>query len=416
MTTEGLQEAMFNWVNFQEAIEAVKRNKGKGGIDRKSIAETMQHWQQHGTQIEEKLKAGTYVPSPVLGVKIPKPNGGERMLGIPTVQDRIIQQAMQQVLTPIFDSSFSNYSYGYRPGCSAHDAVKQAQVFVQQGKTWVVDIDINAFFDEVNHDLLLHIIKQKVTDNTVLKLIRKYLQTGIMLNGKVERRQKGVPQGSPLSPLLANIYLHELDKELEKRTLSFCRYADDISLYVGSERSAKRVLENLTQWIAKHLKLRVNRDKSGTGRPWESQFLGFRINEAAGIEIAPKSIERYKSKVRHLWNAQQSLTSKQLVKQWKQYCIGWWNYFKLARNLMNIRRWEGWTRRHMRKCFWLRWHNKKGRLNALRRLGATKRQEKTASITKGAWRVAKSLTLHKVLGNAILRRYGLIVPTDLAAI
>ena len=198
--------------------------------------------------------------------------------------------------------------------------------------------------------------------------------------------------------------------------MSFCRYADDISLYVGSERSAKRVLENLTQWIAKHLKLRVNRDKSGTGRPWESQFLGFRINEAAGIEIAPKSIERYKSKVRHLWNAQQSLTSKQLVKQWKQYCIGWWNYFKLARNLMNIRRWEGWTRRHMRKCFWLRWHNKKGRLNALRRLGATKRQEKTASITKGAWRVAKSLTLHKVLGNAILRRYGLIVPTDLAAI
>ena len=195
MTTEGLQEAMFNWVNFQEAIEAVKRNKGKGGIDRKSIAETMQHWQQHGTQIEEKLKAGTYVPSPVLGVKIPKPNGGERMLGIPTVQDRIIQQAMQQVLTPIFDSSFSNYSYGYRPGCSAHDAVKQAQVFVQQGKTWVVDIDINAFFDEVNHDLLLHIIKQKVTDKTVLKLIRKYLQTGIMLNGKVERRQKGVPQG-----------------------------------------------------------------------------------------------------------------------------------------------------------------------------------------------------------------------------
>lgn len=415
MANECLMDAMFNWLNFQEAFDAVRRNKGSAGIDRKSIAETILHWEQHGAQIEEKLKAGTYIPSPVLGVNIPKPNGGERLLGIPTVQDRGIQQAMQQILMPIFNGDFSKSSYGYRALLSAHDAVKQAQAFVKQGKTWVVDIDISAFFDEVNHDILMHLIGQKVTDSAVLKLIRKYLKTGISLDGKVERRTKGVPQGSPLSPLLANIYLDKLDKELEKRELSFCRYADDVCIFVGSERSAQRVLESLTLWIEKHLNLRVNQDKSGSGRPWDGQFLGFRITEDAEIAIAPKSIERYKEKVRQLWNARQSLTSKQLVKQWRQYSIGWWNYFKLATRLWNIRSWEGWTRRHIRKCFWLRWHNKKGRLNALRRLGATPKQQLLASSSRGAWRIARSPVLHKVMGNAILRRYGLFAPSELAA-
>lgn len=415
MANKRLMERMFNWLSFDEAFVAVKRNKGAAGVDGKSILETVQHWQQQGAQIEEKLKSGAYVPSPVLGVKIPKPNEGERLLGIPTVQDRVIQQAMQLVLMPIFDRDFSDSSYGYRPYLSAHDAVKQAQVFVQQGKTWVVDIDISAFFDEVNHDILLHQISQKVDEPEVLGVIRKYLKTGIMLDGKVEKRNKGVPQGSPLSPLLANIYLDQLDKELEWRGLSFCRYADDVSIYVGSERSAKRVLGSLTQWIEKHLKLRVNQDKSGVGRPWDGQYLGFRINEDAQIEIAPKSIERYKGKVRQLWDAQQSLKSSELIKNWKQYSIGWWNYFKLAENLSNMRIWEGWTRRHMRKCFWLRWHNKKGRLNALRRLGMTGDRLKTASITKGAWHVARSYTLHKALGNTTLRRYGLFAPSELAA-
>jgi len=410
-----LMERMFNWLNFDEAFASVRRNKGAAGIDGKSILETVQHWQQHGTQIEAKLKSGVYVPSPVLGVKIPKPDGGERLLGIPTVQDRVIQQAIQRILMPIFDRGFSDSSYGYRPYLSTHDAVKQAQIFVQQGKTWVVDIDISAFFDEVNHDILLHQISQKVDEPEVLGIIRKYLKTGIMLDGKLEKRNKGVPQGSPLSPLLANIYLDQLDKELEERGLSFCRYADDVSIYVGSERSAKRVLESLTQWIEKHLKLRVNQDKSGVGRPWNGQYLGFRINEDAQIEIAPKSIERYKDKVRQLWDAQQSLKSSELIKNWKQYSIGWWNYFKLAENLSNMRIWEGWTRRHMRKCFWLRWHNKKGRLNALRKLGMTGDRLKTASITKGAWHVARSYTLHKALGNATLRRYGLFAPSELAA-
>jgi group II intron reverse transcriptase/maturase len=289
-----------------------------------------------------------------------------------------------------------------------------ARSYVRAGKSWVVDIDISAFFDEVNHDILLHQISQKVEDKQVLDLIRRYLRAGIMIDGKVERRDKGTPQGSPLSPLLANIYLDQLDKELERRELSFCRYADDISIYVSSERSAKRVLESLSAWIAKHLKLSVNQDKSGTGRPWERQFLSFQITENGDIAIAPKAIDRYKDRVRSLWDARQSLTSKEVVKQWQEYSVGWWNYFKLAGNRCNIERLAGWTRRHMRKCFWLRWHNKKGRLNALRKLGAKPQYLKIASSSRGAWQIASCPVLHAVLNNATLRRYGLYVPSELS--
>ena len=259
MTKECLMEAILNPTNLQNARDAVRRNKGCAGIDGRSIAETEEHWQQHLSEIEAKLRMGSYIPTPVMGIKIPKASGGERLLGIPTVQDRIIQQAVQQVLTDKFDRGFSLHSYGYRAGHSAQQAVLMARSYVRTGKRWVVDIDISAFFDEVNHDILLHQISQKVEDKQVLDLIRRYLRTGIMMDGKVERRNKGTPQGSPLSPLLANIYLDKLDKELERRELSFCRYADDISIYVSSERSAKRVLESLSIWIAKHLKLSVNR-------------------------------------------------------------------------------------------------------------------------------------------------------------
>ncbi len=416
MTKECLMEAILNPTNLQNARDAVRRNKGCAGIDGRSIAETEEHWQQHLSEIEAKLRMGSYIPTPVMGIKIPKASGGERLLGIPTVQDRIIQQAVQQVLTDKFDRGFSLHSYGYRAGHSAQQAVLMARSYVRAGKSWVVDIDISAFFDEVNHDILLHQISQKVEDKQVLDLIRRYLRTGIMIDGKVERRDKGTPQGSPLSPLLANIYLDKLDKELERRELSFCRYADDISIYVSSERSAKRVLESLSIWIAKHLKLSVNQDKSGTGRPWERQFLSFQITENGEIAIAAKAIDRYKDKVRSLWDARQSLISKELVKQWQEYSVGWWNYFKLAGNRRNIECLAGWTRRHMRKCFWLRWHNKKGRLNALRKLGAKPQQLKIASSSRGAWRIASSYTLHSLLNNATLRRYGLYVPSELSTV
>ena len=415
MAEECLMEAILHPVNLQQAQDAVRRNKGCAGIDDRSIAETEQHWQQHRPEIERKLRAGRYIPTPLLGQRIAKTGGGERQLGIPTVQDRIIQQAVQQILTNEFDRGFSQHSYGYRAGHSAQQAVQMAQHYVQQGKSWVVDIDISAFFDDVNHDILLHQINRKIKDQAVLDLIRRYLKVGIVRNGKVERRDKGTPQGSPISPLLANIYLDQLDKELEKRELSFCRYADDISIYVSSERSAKRVLKSLITWIEKHLKLSVNQEKSGTGRPWEGQFLSFRITEEGEIAIAPKGIKGYKDQVRSLWNARQSLTSKQLIKQWQEYSVGWWNYFKLANNRRNIKRLAGWTRRHMRKCFWLRWHNKKGRLNALRRLGANPHHLKVASSSRGAWRIASCPVLHTVLSNATLKRYGLYVPSELSA-
>ena len=414
MTKECLMDAILHPANLQEAIEAVRRNKGCAGIDGKSIAETEQHWQQYWPTIEAKLRNCAYVPTPLMGIKIPKANGGERLLGIPTVQDRIIQQAVQQTLTMKFDREFSQHSYAYREGHSAHQAVQMARSYVEQGKDWVVDLDISAFFDEVNHDILLHQISRKIEDKQVLDLIRRYLRTGVMMDGKIVRREKGTPQGSPLSPLLANIYLDKLDKELEKRELSFCRYADDITIYVGSERSAKRILESLIAWIAEHLKLSVNQEKSGTGRPWERQILGFRITRDSKIAIAPKSIQGYMSKVRALWDARQSLTSKQLVTQWQEYRTGWWNYFKLASKRWSIRRLAGWTRRHMRKCFWQRWHNKKGRLKALCRLGAKPHHLKVASSSRGAWRIASSPALHTALSNATLRRYGLHVPTELS--
>lgn len=411
MTEELLMDDIFNWLNLQEATDAVERNKGAAGIDGRNIAETKAHLNVHWPEIDAKLRAGKYVPSPVMGVMIPKADGGERRLGIPTVQDRIIQQAIQQVLQTKFNGGFSHFSYGYRPHLSAHRAIEQAQRLVQAGKDWVVDIDISAFFDEVNHDILMYQIEQKINDKRVLGLIRTYLKTPIVIKGEIQKRSKGVPQGSPLSPLLANIYLDKLDKELEKRELSFCRYADDVVIFVSSERSAQRVLASLSTWIETHLKLRVNPTKSGTGRPWESQFLGFRITRKHHIVVAPKAIDKFKGNVRKLWNARQSLTSKALVQQWQRYSRGWWNYFKRAID-WHVKRWEGWVRRHIRKCFWQRWHNRKGRLKALQRLGVSPELQKTASSSRGAWRIAKSPAMHRALSNGTLRAYKIYMPSE----
>lgn len=399
--------------NLAEAREAVKRNKGSAGIDGRDIETTFWHLEQHWHQIEAKLRDGSYQPSPVKGIFIPKANGGKRLLGIPTVQDRIIQQAIHQQLSWQFDPLFSEHSYGFRPNCSAHDAIKAAQRYVKEGKTWVVDIDLKAFFDHINHDLLIYRIREQTKDRDLLRLIRKILKSGLIIEGEIQARGCGTPQGSPLSPLLANIYLDPLDKELEKRGLSFCRYADDIVIYVGSKRSAERVYASIVKWIEKHLKLPVNTEKSGIGRTGGQQFLGYRIAEDGELSIDPKRLERHKAKVRELWDARQSLTSKQLVEQWVCYLRGWCNYFKLTETPWQLRRIGGWTRRHIRKCFWLRWHNRKGRYNALKRLGAKGRRLKLASSSRGAWRIASSPTMHVVLNNKRLRQYGLFVADDL---
>lgn len=413
MLNENLMTEVLKPENLQRALETVQRNKGSAGVDRMPTTKLATHLSKHWSTIEEKLLAGTYQSALIKGVQIPKPDGGTRQLGIPTVQDRLIQQALSQCLTEIYDPVFSPHSYGYRPGRSAHDAIRAAQSYVEQGKKWVVDIDITAFFDHVNHDILMRRLGEDIRDKQMLKLIGNYLRAGMLMDGELIKRYSGTPQGGPLSPLLANIYLDKLDKELENRGLSFCRYADDLNIYVGSERSAQRVLNSIALWIEKHLKLSINESKSGGGRPWERKFLGLRIKEDGEIGIAKSSIERYKQRVRELWHASQSLTSRELVKQWRAFVLGWWNYFGIAKeNLSGI---SAWTRRHIRKCFWQRWHSRKGRVRNLMKLGVSYKLLRRTDFYSSAWRAARHPSMHKALNNSTLIRFGLVTPTVLAA-
>src|SRR5215471_7619374 len=354
---EKLMDEAVTEENCRLALRAVKRNKGAAGIDHMTTAELASHLEKNWEKIKAKLLSGTYVPTPVRRVETRKPSGGTRMLGIPTVQDRFIQQLLLQAMTPIFEPAFSEHSYGFRPGRSAQDAVRAARGYTEQGQTWVVDLDITKFFDHVNHDILLGRIGQRIRDKRVLGLIGKYLRRGAMVEGVVTASEEGTPQGGPLSPLLANIYLDALDKELEKRGHSFCRYADDCNIYVSSEAAAERTLETTRNWIEKRLRLKVNATKSGTGRCWERKFLGFRLNREGKIGIAPESLERFKAKVRELWEARQNRTSHQLREGWQSYLRGWWGYYQTAEDRRELFRLEGWIRRHIRKCFWQRWHS-----------------------------------------------------------
>ena len=412
MLNEDVMGSVLNRDNLQEAYKRVKSNQGSAGVDGMTVEAFAAHARKHWPVIAEKLKTSTYQPGAIRGVAIPKPQGGERILGIPNVQDRVIQQAVNQVLSPIFEAEFSDHSYGYRPQRSAHDAVRAASRYVMEGKTWVVDIDISAFFDEVNHDLLMTKIGRKVRDKRVLRLIGRYLRAPMERDGQRIKRNQGTPQGGPLSPLLANIYLDELDKELESRGLSFCRYADDVVIFVKSERSGQRILASLTAWLAKHLKLRVNPNKSGTGRPWDGKFLGFRINSDGTIKLAQASLEKLKDQVRECWNNQNRLSLEKRIDDWQHYIRGWYAYFGVCIEYPLTRAMEGWIRRHMRKYFWQRWHNKRGRMNALKRLKAKPYHQRQTSVSVGDWRIARSPVLHAVLNNARLKRWGLWLPSD----
>ena len=412
---EERMEAVVSTENATAAWLAVTGNRGAPGLDGMTTEELRDHIRKHGESIHAKLLAGTYVPSPVRRVEIPKPNGGVRLLGIPTVQDRWVQQMLWQVLQPIFDPTFSPHSYGFRPGRSAHEAVRAAQTYARSGKSWVVDMDITKFFDHVNHDILMNRIGQKVRDKRVLRLIGRYLRAGVMIEGVVQASEEGTPQGGPLWPLLANIYLDALDQELSRRGLAFCRYADDCNIYVSSSRAAERVLAGITTWIQKHLRLEVNATKSGVGRPWERKFLGFTINPQGQIEVAPKSVERFEQKVRELWRSCQSLSSRELRDRWRAYVRGWWAYYSLAEHRRNIFGLEGWIRRHIRGCFWQRWHDWRGRLRKLRQLGLSGRLLQVAHSSRGAWRIAASPSLQTALSNAVLRRWGFVMPSELAA-
>jgi group II intron reverse transcriptase/maturase len=410
-------ESVLQWENLTAAWRAVKTNQGAAGVDGMDVGQTHEHLKEHWDGIAGKLIGGQYRPAAVRAVRIPKPQGGTRTLGIPNVQDRLIQQAVHQKLSPLWEEEFSEHSYGFRPNRSAHDAIRAAQGYIKAGKTWVVDIDLKSFFDEVNHDRLMRLVGRKVRDKRLLKLIGNYLRAPMQEpDGSRQKRAKGTPQGGPLSPLLANIYLDELDKELEARGLSFVRYADDVAIFTSSERSALRVLESVINWIEKHLKVLVNREKSGSGRSDKSSLLGFRLYTDGSIGISPKAVEKLKSQVRELWEARQSLTSKQLRDQWRRYILGWWNYFKLADRLWKVRHLSGWIRRHIRKCFWLRWKTPRGRINALQRFGVKGRALGVGYTGLGAWRVAHLWAMNQALSNKTLNRYGFIIPWDFAEV
>lgn len=412
-TYESLMEAVVTKENATAAWRAVKRNGGAPGIDRMTTGQLGEHIRKHWETFQAKLLAGTYVPSPVKRVEIPKPNGGTRMLGIPTVVDRWIEQMLLQMLQPILDPAFSEHSYGFRPGRSAHDAVRAAQRYVQAGKSWVVDMDITKFFDHVNHDILMNRIAKVIRDKRVLRLIGAYLRAGVMVEGLAMVREEGTPQGGPLSPLLANVYLDVLDKELEKRGLSFSRYADDCNNYVRSEKAAQRVLQRVSRFIENKLKLEVSASKSGVDRPWNRKFLGFRIGRQGAIEVCSKAIERFKKRTRELWDNRQSKTSNQLRDQWKNYIRGWWQYYRLSPENKPLKRLDGWIRRHIRKCFWQRWHKSKGRERALRKLGIEGRLLLSARSSKGAWRMARHPVMNKALNIRRLKRHGFLCFADL---
>lgn len=404
-------ESVLGKENLNAAWSQVKANDGAAGVDGLDVERSQAHIREHWTRMEAALLAGRYQPEAVRAVEIPKASGGVRTLGIPTVLDRLIQQAIHQQLSPVWEPDFSEHSYGFRPGRSAHDAVRAAQGFVAAGKSWVIDLDLKSYFDRVNHDKLMHLVGQKVRDKRLLRLIGDYLRAPQQTpDGRQEKRIQGTPQGGPLSPLLANIYLDPLDKELEQRGLSFVRYADDIAIFVSSPRSAERVRQSVTAWIEKQLKVEVNRAKSRSGPSDQSALLGFRLYPDGRIGVAPKAVERMKAKVRELWDARQSLTSEQLRDCWRRYIRGWWNYFELADWRREVEDLTGWTRRHMRKCFWLRWHSARGRLNALKRLGVRGRALGHAHSGRGAWAMARHPTLQQALKNATLARHGFIIP------
>lgn len=402
--------------NMQLAWAAVKANAGSAGVDRKTIEATQVHLVEHWPGIAQKLRAGTYKPAAVRAVRIPKANGGERQLGIPTVQDRLIQQGLLLQLSPLFEPLMSAHSYGFRPGRSAHDAVMAARGHVMGGKRWVVDIDLKSFFDQVDHDKLMHLVGHVIRDKRVLKLIGSYLRAPMQHpDGTRETRTRGTPQGGPLSPLLANIYLTPLDDELERRGIAFVRYADDIQLYAGSERAARQMLENISAWLAKHLKLEVNEAKSGSGPSDRTQLLGFCVHWYGGTTVADKALKRLKERVRGFWTARQSKPLAELKQDWQQYIVGWWNYFRHASQTQSVIELSGWIRRHIRKFLWQRWHHPEGRRAALQRLGIKGRDLTIARSSRGAWPNAKSRVLHRALSNKYLQSEGYTLPWMLAS-
>lgn len=392
------------------ALQRVEKNKGSHGVDMMPVQNLRQHIVENWISMKEAILKGTYEPMPVRRVEILKPDGGVRLLGIPTVTDRLIQQAIAQVLSRIYDPMFSEHSYGFRSNRSAHDAVRKAKGYIRDGYRWVVDMDLEKFFDRVNHDRLMSTLAKTIKEKPLLKLIRKYLQAGVMINGVISRTEEGTPQGGPLSPLLSNIVLDELDKELEKRGHKFVRYADDCNIYVKSKRAGERTMVSVKRFIEGKLRLKVNEKKSAVDRPWKRKFLGFSFtpSKEPKVRIAKQSLKRMKKKVREITSRKIPYPMEYRIKKLNQYLLGWCGYFALADTKSIFEDLDGWIRRRLRMCLWKNWKTSKTRIRNLIKLGVPEwKAYEWGNSRKGYWRISKSPILHRTLGNSYWSNQGL---------
>ena len=407
---EELMEEVCGRENCKQALARVKANKGSAGVDGMTVEQLPEHLKQHWPAIREQLLSGTYSPQPVKRVEIPKPGGGMRKLGIPTVLDRFVQQAVMQILQRRWDRTFSEHSYGFRPGRSAHQAVKQAQQCIAEGYRWVVDLDLEKFFDRVNHDKLMAKLAERVSDKRLLKLIRAFLRAGVMENGLVSPVDEGTPQGGPLSPLLSNIVLDEFDREMERRGLRFARYADDCNIYVRSRRAGSRVMESLARFITMKLKLKVNAQKSAVARPWGRKFLGFSFTneQAPRRRIAPKAVDRFKERVRELTRRTRGISIERMAEDLSRYLRGWIGYFGKCETPPVLQGLERWTRHRLRSMVWKQWKRGTVRFAELRKRGVgTDLAAQTAGSAHGPWRLANSPALSLALPNAYFDSLGI---------
>ncbi|PDM41810.1 group II intron reverse transcriptase/maturase [Parageobacillus yumthangensis] len=396
--------------NMLQALKRVEQNKGSHGVDMMPVQNLRQHIVENWLSIKEAILKGTYEPMPVRRVEIPKPDGGVRLLGIPTVTDRLIQQAIAQVLSKVYDPTFSENSYGFRPNRSAHDAVRKAKEYIRDGYRWVVDMDLEKFFDKVNHDRLMGTLAKRIQDKPLLKLIRKYLQSGVMIDGVVSSTLEGTPQGGPLSPLLSNIVLDELDKELERRGHKFVRYADDCNIYVKSKRAGLRTMASIQRFIEGTLRLKVNEKKSAVDRPWKRKFLGFSFtyHKEPKVRIAKESLKRMKNKVREITSRKMPYPMEYRIQKLNQYLMGWCGYFALADTKSIFPELDKWIRRRLRMCLWKNWKKPKTKIRNLIQLGVPQWQAyEWGNTRKSYWRISKSPILHRTLGNSYWRNQGL---------
>ncbi len=410
-----LMERVLERPNLMRAYQRVVSNKGAAGVDQMPVQALKGHLQQHWPTLRQRLLAGDYHPQPVRRVSIPKPQGGERILGIPTVQDRLIQQALHQVLSPMLEPTFSDHSYGFRPGRSAHQAVTAMQRHINDGYRWVVDLDLAQFFDRVNHDVLMSLLARRIDDRRILILIRRYLQAGMLDGGLVSPRREGTPQGGPLSPLLSNVLLTELDRELERRGHRFCRYADDCNIYVRSERAGQRVMTSVSGFLETQLRLTVNTDKSAVDRPWRRRFLGYSVtwHKQVRLRLAPKSLQALMTKLRPLLKRSRGQSLATTIRTLNPVLRGWASYYRLTASKRSVEALDGWVRRRLRLILWQQWKRAHTRARNLMRLGLTEQRAwRSATNGRGPWWNSGASHMHAALPKRVFDRLSLVSLLD----